>query len=128
MSDDWRDLLIADLRTAGVVRSRCLGCGKFDCTGCPCGSGDAIDLEALAPAAANSLRMLYRRRKVLAVPEAVGKDAFGRPMPMSMTDFSCGCPVDVPSVGRCDGLWIRCNERLADLHLWQSARLKQNAG
>lgn len=61
---EWHARFVADMKAIGVLRTdQCLGCGKFDCDACPCGTGTAVDSTKLSPDAAQAYRDLQRSQR-----------------------------------------------------------------
>lgn len=59
----WKDDLIDDLRAIGVVDEVCLGCGRVDCDGCPCGTSTSVIHAKLEAGTAEKLRQIWRQRR-----------------------------------------------------------------
>lgn len=61
---DWEKTFIADMRAIGLLRDdQCLGCGKFDCGGCPAGTASAVDHSKLSPDASVALKEIFKKRR-----------------------------------------------------------------
>ena len=58
----WPQQFIADMRSIGLLIDYCDGCGKPDCTGCPCGSTTSVNHNALTPEASATLRLIFMER------------------------------------------------------------------
>lgn len=63
MDEEGQALLMADLRTIGLLVEACLGCKKIDCDSCPCGTGTMINPDALSSVALGKLKEIYAARK-----------------------------------------------------------------
>lgn len=62
---DWRDDLISDLRSIGLIKDCCLGCGRpvdEDC-GCPAGTSVSVMTDALSPEAKKKFDALWENEK-----------------------------------------------------------------
>lgn len=58
----WQEQFIADMREIGLLAEVCMGCGKVDCGGCPCGTTTSVIHSKLSLEASTQLKAIHTSR------------------------------------------------------------------
>jgi hypothetical protein len=59
VDEDWMRAFVADMRAIGLLAEVCLGCGKVDCGGCPCGTSTSVIRSKLSSEASSALNVRW---------------------------------------------------------------------